>query len=218
MSTETSSRDNNGDSADYSLSLNDIVGLHEGSLYPDLVAKIWNDLFADVKITDPKMKAEVKNKVLAYFIRNAYSARGEFKKEIRLSNGKILPAQNVQKILGADVRRFLQDPDNVSIQFKLMQHNKELRCIQGRAWDCIDERLWPYCFEGSLSLDELRGEDRAFISAIRATAINRAAAYVRTNTAAKVNNNQASGHAAAAAADSGAYRPPASHGGYTDYD
>jgi len=125
-------------------------------------------------------------------IRNAYSVRSPYDKMITVGS-KTVPSAILRDAVGPDMRRFCNDPLNVEFQKQLMfaPQNRVLRSEQGKSWLITDERLWKYCWEGSLSLSasELGSQDRILIMDARKMQITLATPYVRSAVSLGTNNN-----------------------------
>jgi len=183
---------NDFDGQDFSVSAEDAVGLAEKRLYPSESKRIWDKIFSDAGITSTADRHQLKMKMMTYVIRNAYSVRTPYDKKITIGN-KQVPSGILKEAVGPDMRRFCNDPSNVEFQWRIMSapQNGALRAEQGRAWLINDERLWKFCWEGSLSLSasQLGSQDRALILDARKHQIAMATPYMRSAVGLASNNN-----------------------------
>jgi len=180
------------DGLDFTVSSEDAVGLAEKRLYPSETKKIWDNVFAKANITAPAEQHVLKMKLMTYVIRNAYSVRAPYDKAIMVGS-KSVPSVYLKEAVGPDMRRFCNDPANVAFQWKIMSapQNAVLRAEQGKAWLITDERLWKFCWEGSLSLSAglLSGQDRVLILDARKHQIAMATPFTRSAVGLASNNN-----------------------------
>jgi len=180
------------DGLDFTVSADDAVGLAEKRLYPSEAKKIWDNVHSRAGITAPAAQHELKLKMMTYVIRNAYSVRTPYDKVLTVGQ-KTVPSVYLKEAVGPDMRRFCNDPANVAFQWKIMSalQNHVLRSEQGKAWLITDERLWKFCWEGSLSLSSgiLGGQDRVLILEARKHQIAMATPFTRSAVGLASNNN-----------------------------
>lgn len=201
------------------------VGIHEARLYPDESKRRWNDMFAAARLTDQGDRDALQVQVLVYCIRNAYSPRAPFDKKLRVG-GKEIPSVIIKQAIGADIRRFCNGEREWRLQKKIMEDpaNGKLREEQGKAWQIEDQRLWKYCYEGSVNDPTLGANDRAIILGKRKIQIDTATPYIRSLAGVTTNNNTglstghvSSGQSGDMAAVTGAHGV-GSVGGFSAYD
>lgn len=191
---------------DLVLSPSEVQGLAEGSLYPEEVDKKLENLMAAWGVNDAKERNQLTVRLLTYLIENAPSVRGRFEKDIQLGNRRY-PTSEINRCIGADLRRWFYDERIVRMCFNIMKANPELADRMARHWGVYDRRLHKFCFESSHNLPDelLTAADRTLILNKRKTAIRQAGLFIRADvdTATVDNSERSTGASRAAERDAG---------------